>query len=213
MQELGEHNPFSDRPTTAQQIFINDKETEASLKEMDNYSNAPAGVDESTWDRFVQFRRQKVAMEASVRMKSLALNEMNAYLHKRQEEDEMKKREIEELSRTAIGLQELRLNVYHNIDIQFLIKQGQVEINPGTGVRNYTNCLLLSRRVVESLNKVILSHGKQKITIMVDCKNLKKGIRQLEWEHKKMKMTIEDYIQKQRDITYLKLSKEIQEVI
>ena len=27
-----------------------------------------------------------------------------------------------------------------------------------------------------------------------------------------MKMTIEDYIQKQRDITYLKVSREIQEV-
>lgn len=31
-------------------------------------------------------------------------------------------------------------------------------------------------------------------------------------EHKKMKMTIEDYIQKQRDITYLKLTREVQEV-
>ena len=71
---------------------------------------------------------------------------------------------------------------------------------------------------------------------MVDCKNYKKGIRQLEWwvlsksifslkyfdlnkfvslfdrEHRKMKMSIEDYIQKQRDITYLKLTREIQEV-
>jgi hypothetical protein len=28
-----------------------------------------------------------------------------------------------------------------------------------------------------------------------------------------MKMTIEDYIQKQRDITYLKVSREIQEVV
>ena len=28
-----------------------------------------------------------------------------------------------------------------------------------------------------------------------------------------MKMTIEDYIQKQRDITYLKLTREIQDVI
>ena len=31
-------------------------------------------------------------------------------------------------------------------------------------------------------------------------------------EHRKMKMTIEDYIQKQRDITYLKLTREAQEV-
>lgn len=34
----------------------------------------------------------------------------------------------------------------------------------------------------------------------------------LKREHRKMKMTIEDYIQKQRDITYLKLTREVQEV-
>lgn len=55
-------------------------------------------------------------------------------------------------------------------------------------------------------------HGKQKIDIMVNSKDFRKGIRQLEWEHRKMKMTIEDYIQKQRDITYLKLTREVQEV-
>ena len=47
---------------------------------------------------------------------------------------------------------------------------------------------------------------------MVNSKDFRKGIRQLEWEHRKMKMTIEDYIQKQRDITYLKLTREVQEV-
>ena len=67
---------------------------------------------------------------------------------------------------------------------------------------------------------------------MVDCKDYKKGIRQLEWyifyfvyifsiffkkcsstrEHRKMSMTIEDYITKQRDITYLRLSREVQDV-
>ena len=106
----------------------------------------------------------------------------------------------------------MRLRTCHNLQIQLLMKQGQVEINPGAYVHNFESCLLIHRSVVESLNKVIKTFGKQKIAIMVDCKDFRKGIRQLEWEHRKMKMTIEDYIQKQRDITYLKLSKEVQEV-
>jgi hypothetical protein len=61
------------------------------------------------------------------------------------------------------------------------MKQGQVEIDPGIGVHNYENCLMINRKVVESLNKVIKTHGKQKISIMVDCKDFRKGIRQLEW--------------------------------
>lgn len=61
------------------------------------------------------------------------------------------------------------------------MKQGQVEINPGAHVHNFKNCLLLDRKVVESLNKIIQSHGRQKISIMTDSKDFRKGIRQLEW--------------------------------
>lgn len=75
----------------------------------------------------------------------------------------------------------MRLRAFHNLQIQLLMKQGQVEINPGAYVHNFENCLLIHRNVVESLNKVIQVHGKQKITIMVDSKDFRKGIRQLEW--------------------------------
>lgn len=52
-------------------------------------------------------------------------------------------------------LQQLRLQVFHNLEVQYLIKQGQVEINPGAGVHNFEKCLLINRNVVESLNKII----------------------------------------------------------
>lgn len=67
------------------------------------------------------------------------------------------------------------------MEVQLLMKQGQVEINPGAYVHNFKHCLLLDRKVVESLNKIIQSHGKQKISIMVDSKDFRKGITQLEW--------------------------------
>ena len=49
----------------------------------------------------------------------------------------------------------MKLKATHNLQIQLLMKQGQVEIDPGIGVHNYENCLLIHRNVVESLNKVI----------------------------------------------------------
>ncbi len=61
------------------------------------------------------------------------------------------------------------------------MKQGQVEIQPTGYVRRFENTVLIDRGVVESINKVIQTHGKQKISIMVDCKDFRKGIRQLEW--------------------------------
>ncbi len=75
----------------------------------------------------------------------------------------------------------MRLRTHHNLQIQLLMKQGQVEIDSNSNVHNFENFLLVHRGVVESLNKIIQDQGNQKITIMNDSKDYRKGIRQLEW--------------------------------
>lgn len=47
---------------------------------------------------------------------------------------------------------------------------------------------------------------------MVECKDFRKGIIQLQWEHKMMGMQIEDLNNKARDIQMLRLSEEQQDV-
>ena len=101
--ELGADNPFSERPTTAQQLSIYDADTEMTLAELDDYdNNAPGGIDRLVWDRFIYARRQKIAMENSLRLKGLAVNDMNLYLQKRIDEDEQKRKEIDELTKNSM---------------------------------------------------------------------------------------------------------------
>ena len=102
--ELGEDNPFSERPSTCQQITLYDKDTEVTLRELDHFDNAPGGVDKSVWDRFTLARRQKIEAENVLRNKSLNLNEMNVYYQRRVEDEDAKKREIDDLSRNLFRL-------------------------------------------------------------------------------------------------------------
>ena len=102
--EMGEDNPFSERPSTCQQINIYDKDTEQTLRELDHFDNAPGGVDKSVWDRFTMARRQKIEAENILRNKGLNLNEMNLFFQRRNEEEEAKRREIDELSRSLFRL-------------------------------------------------------------------------------------------------------------
>lgn len=178
--EYGADNPFSDRPTTAQQIILYDTDTEVYLADLDDFENNP-GIDNYIWERFIQHRRDKIIMENNLKVKGLNLIEMNQYYQKRVEEEEKLKRDIELMTKNLVEFQDTRLKASHNLQVQLLMKQGQVEINPGFSVHNFSDCLLIKRDVVENLNKVITHHGSQKITIMVDCKDYKKGIRQLEW--------------------------------
>lgn len=54
--------------------------------------------------------------------------------------------------------------------------------------------------------------AEQKIKSMVECKDFCKGIIQLQWEHKKLKMQMEDLNNKSRDIRQLKLTEEQRDV-
>ncbi len=101
--ELGTDNPFSDRPTTAQQLSIYDADTEHTLAELDDYdNNAPGGIDRLVWDRFINARRQKISLENSLRLKGLALNDMTLYYQRRIDQDDQKRRDIEDLTKANI---------------------------------------------------------------------------------------------------------------
>lgn len=95
------HNPFAERPSTAQQIRNYNIETEMSMLELDSYENSP-GVEKPVWDRFVNYRHQKIELENSLRLKSLTLSEMQTFLQKRIEEDEQKKREVDQCIRRLL---------------------------------------------------------------------------------------------------------------
>ncbi len=44
---------------------------------------------------------------------------------------------------------------FTNLEVQLLLKQGQVEVDPGNFIPDYTSSLLIHRSVVEELNKEI----------------------------------------------------------
>jgi hypothetical protein len=97
-------------------LSITDAEMHAAFAELDNYESAAVSVDKPVWERFVEFRRQKIAMEASLRLKAISLNEMSLYLQKRIEDDEQKRREIDECSKSSMGYKEIvDLYIYKTI--------------------------------------------------------------------------------------------------
>lgn len=206
-------NPYAERPSTALQTAILDNDLENFLNDADNYLNAPPGCEQSVWRRFCAYRREKIKLETIIKQRTIVLTEMSEYYRKRQEEEEQEKRKIDEHQQELQKIQDYKARLLIDLEVQFIIKQGQVEIDPGPNVHNFESCLLINRSVVNSLNQIIEEHGKHKIGIMIQCKDYKTNNRQLEWEHRKMRMDIEDLLQKQKDITYLKLTREVQEYL
>ncbi|KAI1236217.1 Cilia- and flagella-associated protein 43, partial [Lamprotornis superbus] len=168
-----------------------------AMDELDSPEHMPSGLNQSVWKRFCLARRNKMKSEELVKWKSLALTEMQACHQRRVDENEKMK------------LKEEKMKLQQNLTVQFLLKQGQVELE-STEIPDYSDAVLIDRSVVEELNCSLAAQGEKKITAMVEYKDFSKGIIQLEWEHKKMKMQIQDLKEKARDIVILPISKDCQ---
>ncbi|XP_010158865.1 PREDICTED: WD repeat-containing protein 96 [Eurypyga helias] len=180
-----------------------------AMDELDSPEHMPHGLDPSIWERFCLARRNKIQSEELVKWKALRLAEMQAFLQRRMDDNEKITSEIENIFQELTWLQEEKVKLQLNLTVQFLLKQGQVELE-SADIPDYTDAVLINKSVIEELNCSIMAQGEKKIASMMECKDFSKGIFQLEWEHKKMRMQIEDLQQKAQDIVTLPISKDRQ---
>ncbi|NXN32215.1 CFA43 protein, partial [Nycticryphes semicollaris] len=180
-----------------------------AMDELDSPEHMPNGLDPSIWEHFCLARRNKMESEKLVKQKALTLEEMEAFLQRRRDDNEKVKSEIEAIFQELTWLQEEKSKLQMNLTVQFLLRQGQVELE-STEIPDYTDAILINKAIIEELNSSIMAEGEKKIASMVECKDFSKGILKLEWEHKKMRMQIEDLKQKARDIVSLPISKDRQ---
>ncbi|XP_034537901.1 cilia- and flagella-associated protein 43 isoform X3 [Notolabrus celidotus] len=184
-----------------------------AMEELDAPENMPEGLNRSIWEKFCLVRRMKVESEQKVKLNALTLAEMQAFLQKRRDEDKAAHQEIKNLSDELERLHRQKNRFLMDTMVQVLLKPDQVEVAVADMTADYTDSVLYPKSVVEDLNRTIRTLGGQKIASMVECKDFRKGIIQLQWEHRWLTMQIEDLNNKKRDIQKLKLTKEQQDYL
>ncbi|XP_069620079.1 cilia- and flagella-associated protein 43 [Ranitomeya imitator] len=202
--------PFGDRPGSAKSYKDSVVLLMKAMDEFDDPEHMPEGLDLPVWERFCLARRSKMEYEQQVKRKALVLAEMQEFLHKRIDEDERTRQDIEDIIQELNILRNEKMKFQLDLTVQFILKQGQVEVETSDLIPSYTDAILLHRSVIEDLNSNIRGLGEQKIASMVESKDFRKGIFQLDWEHKKIRMEMEDLKKKSRDITMLRVTKDIQ---
>ncbi|KAE8614824.1 hypothetical protein XENTR_v10008322 [Xenopus tropicalis] len=202
--------PFGERPGSAKANKDSIALLMKAMDELDTPENMPEGVEFPVWERFCLARRSKIEYEQQVKIKALVLAEMQAFLDKRIEEDEKIRQDTENIMQELNVLRSEKMKFQLDLTVQFLLKQGQVELENSDLIPSFEDAILLHRSVIEDLNSTIRGLGEQKIASMVESKDFRKGIFQLEWEHRKIRMEMEDLEQKSRDISLLHVSKDFQ---
>ncbi|XP_045047474.2 cilia- and flagella-associated protein 43 isoform X2 [Desmodus rotundus] len=205
--------PFGERPGSGKLSADAFAQLMKAMDDLDNINNMPEGLSPSVWNHFCMTRRVKVENEQKVKQKAAGLMEMVAFHRRRGDEDEKVQQEIERVSHELILLQEEKVKFQLNLTIQILLKQGQVEVENFQLLLDYSDAILINRSIIEDLNSVIRAQGQKKVASMMESKDIHKGIFQIEWEHKKMEMEMEDLNQKAWDIQMLFFSRERQKFL
>ena len=200
-------NPFHVKIEDPDKIFLE------AMAELDNEIHKPELVDDELWERFVEARMFKVESELTVKHHSQKIQDLNSYLLRKVDEDENVKNNIEKTFQSLNDLREKKLKFLMNLEVQLLLKQGQVEVDPGVFAVEFGDALLIHRSVCEDLNAQIVTLGEAKVTAMIDCKDYYKNIHILEWEHEKIQMEAEDINTKTRDVQLLRVTKELQQFL
>ncbi|XP_044096388.1 cilia- and flagella-associated protein 43 [Neovison vison] len=205
--------PFGERPESGKlnkDAFV---QLMKAMDDLDNINNMPEGLDPSVWDHFCVTRRAKVENEQKVKQKAAGLMEMITFLRRRTEDDEKLQQEIEKVLHEQMVLQEEKVRFQLNLTIQVLLKQGQVELENFQLLLEYPDAILINKSIIEDLNSVIRTQGQKKVASMMESKDVHKGIFQIEWEHRKMEMEMEDLNQKAWDIQMLFFSRDRQKYL
>ncbi|KAJ9595407.1 hypothetical protein L9F63_013391, partial [Diploptera punctata] len=181
-----------------------------ALDGIDNYSNSPPIINEELWNSLCRIRRLKLESELKTRRAALEVAESEQTVSIYQKRLANEKQNLLTLQDKLQKIKDDLLEIKHNTEIQIVMKGGLVEVKTTGSLSDFSNAVLITRDKVEAINELVRKAGKKKLAAMYRLGNFRRGILVKEWEHKKLKMEIQDLQDHLHNLENIKVTKDIQ---
>ncbi|XP_031334791.1 cilia- and flagella-associated protein 43 isoform X2 [Photinus pyralis] len=177
---------------------------------LDQYVNVPPAVDEHYYAIVCRHRRMKIEMELKARALQLDIQDAEYTISQSQKRLHQLKEDSQQLVLHLEEVRNKRMELFHNIEIQLVLKQGLVEIPLSGSITDFDNAVLVNRKDIETINRIILKGGNKKIKAMKETMNFRRNIIAMEWEHRRLQMKIADLKTNYQEVEGIKVTKDIQ---
>ena len=100
-----------------------------------------------------------------------------------------------------------------DIELPFKLKQGQIEMEAAAVVTDYGDAVLIDKGLVHALNHDIKKLAREKIQILKEIRDFRRGIVQLQWERERAEMEADDLVERTKEFQLLRVTKDLQHLI
>ena len=100
-----------------------------------------------------------------------------------------------------------------DLDLTFMLKQGQVEVEQAAVATDFSDAEIVEKNVINANNSLITNSGSEKVSILHEIKDFRKGIHQLQWENSRLDLEEEELLQRTKDLQLLRVTKGLQSII
>ncbi|XP_071559950.1 cilia- and flagella-associated protein 43 [Temnothorax nylanderi] len=175
--------------------------------------NLPSQINADYWRTMCRLRRMKVEVETKVRCCAVEMAEaeqtLSFYQKAMQSADNAaacKKVSLDDMEKSLTQLAQ-------EMEIQLVLKMGQIEVPLGGCPSDYANAVLVTREELLRVNDCIVETGKRKLAAMYTSMHLRKVVSQHEWQHACAKMILEDLQRNLKDIREFKITRNVLEFL
>ncbi|KAJ4435776.1 hypothetical protein ANN_18395, partial [Periplaneta americana] len=180
------------------------------LDQIDSHSNCPPNISEELWFILCHVRRLKVECELKTKCCALEVAEAEQTVSVYQKKLASDKQRVATLNEEITKTRQQLLELQHDTELQLVMKQGLVEINTTGSISDYDDSILITHNQVKSINELVKNAGNKKLAAMHKATNFHRVILVKEWQHKKLKMEIEDLQEHLHNLESIKVTKDIQ---
>ncbi|CAK9809620.1 Cilia- and flagella-associated protein 43 [Anthophora quadrimaculata] len=172
--------------------------------------NLPVIIEGPNWEQLVRLRRQRIDAELRMKGKQAEIMDVEDLIVGFEQKIEKCKADVGRMKKDLIEMRKRQVIEELDVEIQLVLKMGQVEIDFMGDVNDTVDAVLVSQTEIEAVNKLIKAAGECKLEALSRLLSFQRGTLLKEWQHECQKKKLEDLEEDLRFTESVTVSKEMQ---
>ncbi|OHT00172.1 hypothetical protein TRFO_33196 [Tritrichomonas foetus] len=174
----------------------------------DVHNSRPASLADAPWKNFLEYCERKIVYSRDAAEKVNMSTEMKSRVKVFDNELESIDESLKEMKDRQSKLTDKLLHTLVDMHIPFTFRQGQVEIPSDIVLIDYSDVVLIDRKVVMDRNRLILDAGQRKLDELENIKKQHTNHKMLKWEIDKCRVDLQNLEEQFKEYQLFRVTKD-----